>query len=236
MNRFFRWFFKDGEPEQSEPPKAADDHYAVRRSIPITPSPVTWPWDMGRTGQGDAGDYVAHLRARRDSPNTPKSERQQIKDLLFPVEYGQGPSLKTIADKYMKGDTRMKITINVEVESLTALANLVLNDPPKGVKILSFEETAEVTETHENSPTVAIPVTVQYTIRARVREYMDNVSGTDKVVSVYYEGNNDVQPAWRDVTVSRPLGGDAWTVFDVGKQEPRTFILSNIHIVKGPAA
>jgi hypothetical protein len=94
-----------------------------------------------------------------------------------------------------------------------------------------------LTETHENSPTYT-QARVFLVGRNDIADYLAKVAGTDTEVIVAYKGLTDLAPKRRVVTVSRPNPGDgrrSWVVFDVDKQEPRTFLTDRIASVDGPS-
>jgi hypothetical protein len=198
---------------------------------------MSYPWDTGiRTGQGDAGDYVAHLRE-----NPPKPRFSDVRD--FPGRSG----LRIVRQPTPKHDLRilkeeypMRLNIKIVAENINDAINAILElGQADGIKVYEVTDDKgyeSVTETHENSPTVD-DSTVTYHRTEDIRTYMDAAAVAHVVpVFVSYKGSADLTWHQRRVRVvghSRGLN-DAWRVFDLDKQEPRTFVLSGISKVTGP--
>jgi hypothetical protein len=198
-------------------------------SVLATPAPVSMPWDTGiRTGQGEAGDYIAHLRSlKRSKPGTRSHTIAEAG--LLPL-------------RFATKEEPMKLNIVIEANTFGSAAQLILN-PPDGIKILAATEydpgsTPVVTETHENSPLLEGRVLVRLVGTADIADYLDTLVGTPSRVMVAYKGENDLSARLRHVSISSRAyhaHNTAWTVYDHGIGEPRTFLLRNIKSVDGPA-
>jgi hypothetical protein len=238
------------------------------RSAGVAPPPVRWGWDTGiRTGQGDAGDYIAHLREERSQGKSLTTLPTNVEGSIrlegkaaegFFKQAAAADDLEAAADPIIRQivtvyggkqdfpdlitvehkEHPMRLNIKITAEDFTGAISAIL-DLAKYDGITVYEVTEDkgyesVTETHESSPTVDTS-TIHHTDPDQIRAYMRAAAVyRDAPTEVLYKGQHDEHPRWRSVRVIGRAQHvkDAWRVFDLDKQEPRTFVLSGIQQVK----
>lgn len=220
-------------------------------SIPLAPAPVSHPWDTGvRNGQGEAGDYVAHVRELR-AKRPPKSiqvgpealvqaqvaqeravEDRFITDQLVEAFGGKRDALGTTIIEHK--EEPVKINFTVEVDDLMQGFKVAEAIRQAGGATLAAQLESEVTETHESSPSYT--PTRRYFDGDEIVRALDKASTEPpKPVLVRYTSAGSETPRTRRVTVhgrTTHTAGVGWKVFDLDIQEPRTFVLSHIDWVE----